>query len=115
MEDRGFDTTVTPEGIAALRVGAAQILPHLNAAKTEDVWVGLRPATPDGLPILGKVPETENLYIATGHFRNGILLAPVTAQLMADCILHGTEPPSAFGMHRFAPRPTEVESLCASN
>ncbi len=59
---------------------AQLLVPELQQSQVEDQWAGLRPATPDGLPVLGETP-LPNFSLATGHFRNGILLAPVTAQL----------------------------------
>jgi glycine oxidase len=77
-------------------------VPDLSQAPFVRAWAGLRPATPDGLPILGPSPIT-GLFLATGHFRNGILLAPVTARLMADLLtgveIRGLEP---FSVDRFA-------------
>ena len=87
VEDAGFDTIVHPSGIAHLRTLAAELLPQLAdeaAAPQVEAWAGLRPATADSLPLLG--PLSQGQFIATGHFRNGILLAPATAAVMADLI-----------------------------
>ena len=100
MADIGFDKTVKVEGMTQLLQAASQLLPDIESWEIVSQWAGLRPATPDGLPILGRTP-LENLFIATGHFRNGILLTPITAQLMADCILDGKEPPQEFSLARF--------------
>jgi glycine/D-amino acid oxidase-like deaminating enzyme len=66
-------------------------------------WAGLRPGSPDGLPIIGRLPGWENVYVATGHFRNGILLGPVTGKLIAQLVTEGrTEIPLApFRVERF--------------
>ena len=90
VEDRGFDTAVEPQAIAALQAAAAELLPALATAPIAETWAGLRPATADGLPILGATgPRT---FIAKGHYRNGILLAPATARVMAQLLLG--EPPT---------------------
>jgi glycine oxidase len=82
---------------------AIALIPELRNAKILEDWAGLRPGTPDALPILGAT-STPGLYVATGHFRDGILLTPITAQLMADVITgvapaHDLMPfsPSRFG------------------
>jgi|SRR5579871_456249 len=92
IEDVGFDKTVHPVDIDRLRTLAADLLPDLAHAPQLEAWAGLRPATPDGLPLLGPIPGQKNQFIATGHYRNGILLAPATAHVMAQ-LLSG-EPPS---------------------
>jgi glycine oxidase len=115
MLHRGFRKDVTVGGMSRLLNAACSLVPELEQYSIEESWAGLRPATPDGLPVLGKAPVLENLYMATGHFRNGILLAPITGQLMADCILKGVAPPDAFCLERFAQHTAESEPLCASN
>ena len=90
VEDVGYDKTVNPEAIENLHRNAANYVPDLGTAKVVASWAGLRPGTPDDLPILGPT-ESPGIFIASGHFRNGILLAPVTAQVMADLIM-GKEP-----------------------
>jgi glycine oxidase len=91
VEDAGFDKTVHPEDIARLRSLAADLLPPLTEAAELEAWAGLRPVTSDGLPLLGHV--TESHLVASGHYRNGILLAPATARAMYQ-LLAG-EAPSA--------------------
>jgi glycine oxidase len=86
VEDAGFDKTVYPADIARLRDLAASLLPPVADATEVETWAGLRPATQDSLPILGRVPNRSNQFIAAGHYRNGILLAPATAQVMAELI-----------------------------
>jgi glycine oxidase len=82
-EEAGFDKRTVPETIQKLRQAALDLVPKLDDARFLSAWAGLRPGTPDGLPILGATP-TPGYFVATGHFRDGIMLAPVTAQLMAQ-------------------------------
>jgi glycine oxidase len=92
VEDVGFDKTVHPSDIARLRVLAAELLPPLADAPQLETWAGLRPATSDGLPLLGQLPNHPHHLLATGHFRDGILLAPATARLITQLLTN--EPPS---------------------
>jgi glycine oxidase len=87
VEDDGFDKTVHPADIAQLRSQAAKLFPPIAEAPEIETWAGLRPSTPDNLPLLGPIPGQENQFIATGHYRNGILLAPATARVMAELIM----------------------------
>jgi glycine oxidase len=87
MEHVGFDKAVTGEGLWSILTAIGRIVP-LAGLRFRRAWAGLRPDTADHLPILG-YGEHENLVFATGHFRNGILLAPITARLIADLILTG--------------------------
>ncbi|HZD95107.1 MAG TPA: glycine oxidase ThiO [Candidatus Sulfotelmatobacter sp.] len=104
VEDVGFDTTVEPSTIESLFKAAVKYLPELEAATVMESWAGLRPGTPDDLPILGAT-GIPHVFIASGHFRNGILLAPITAKIMAEIVTG--KPPSlaidAFAASRFAP------------
>ncbi|WP_213804297.1 FAD-dependent oxidoreductase [Granulicella sp. dw_53] len=86
LEDRGFDKTVHPADIARLHSLASHLLPDLAIAPVLESWAGLRPTTPDGLPLLGAVKDNPRHLLATGHYRNGILLAPVTAHLIAQLL-----------------------------
>lgn len=83
MEHAGFDPSVTQEGIAHVRQVAERLFPALRGAPIRRQWAGLRPATPDGQPLLGPDPTVPNLWYATGHGRNGILLAGITGALLA--------------------------------
>ncbi len=87
IEDAGFDKTIHPSDTAHLRALAAALLPQLADASHLDAWAGLRPATPDGLPLLGTLPNQPNHLIATGHYRDGILLAPATAHVITQLLL----------------------------
>lgn len=104
-EDAGYEAMPTAAGIAGLLQAAGHAIPSLAEAALLESWAGLRPGTPDELPILGPDPDVEGLIYATGHFRNGILLAPVTARIVAD-VAGGGEPESdlsPFGIERFGP------------
>jgi glycine oxidase len=92
VEHVGFERAVTPEGLAHLVNGAIAVLPPLRGRPITRTWCGFRPGTPDDMPVLGPWPGLEGLYVATGHYRNGILLAPATAALMCQAILGGGVP-----------------------
>lgn len=104
VEDAGFDASVTEGGVAALRERAFEIAPSLAGLAVADSWAGLRPYAPDGHPVIGTFPGVANLVVATAHYRNGILLAPLTARILADLIVDGKVAPylDAFGPDRFA-------------
>lgn len=104
VEDVGFRVRTTSQGIASLRAMACSLVPGLRQRETVSEWAGLRPGTPDGLPIIGKLPKRDNVFVATGHFRNGILLAPITGKLMSELILTGKTsiPLDPFSPRRFA-------------
>jgi glycine oxidase len=89
-EEAGFDKRTVPETIQRLRQAAVELVPKLADARMLQAWAGLRPGTPDKLPILGAT-ATPGYFVATGHFRDGILLAPVTAKVMAD-VMTGRAP-----------------------
>ncbi|MDE3840674.1 glycine oxidase ThiO [Bacillus methanolicus] len=86
MAEGQYDKKVTLKGIRDLLTKAETILPNIVEGEWEKAWTGLRPQTPDGLPYMGKHPEIEGLFIAAGHFRNGILLSPITGQWMTELI-----------------------------
>jgi glycine oxidase len=90
-EDVGFDDSVTASAVGQLRDAASQLLPVSRTARFIEARAGLRPATPDELPIVGRSSTMRGVYYATGHYRNGVLLAPLTASLVADLILDGRE------------------------
>ncbi len=89
VEATGFDARVTAGGIHELLHAVLAAAPSLAEFAVTETWAGLRPGTPDGLPFLGATP-VEGFFLATGHYRNGILLAPATARLIADAIETGT-------------------------
>lgn len=89
VEDVGFRKGTTERALSGLRRMAASLIPALARAKVVSSWAGLRPGSPDGMPIIGRFPGKENVYLATGHFRNGILLAPITGTLISDLVLTG--------------------------
>jgi glycine oxidase len=102
VEEAGFDKRTDPGTIKRLHQLALELVPKLRDAKILEDWAGLRPGTPDGLPILGET-AVPGYYVATGHFRDGILLAPVTAQIMTD-VMEGRKPEydlTAFSASRF--------------
>jgi glycine oxidase len=103
VEEAGFDKRTDIETIQKLHRAAVALVPELGNGKILEDWAGLRPRTPDSLPILGTT-ATPGYYVATGHFRDGILLAPITARVMAQ-IIAGNRPEhdlSAFSSDRFA-------------
>lgn len=89
VEDVGFVKGPTPRGIAGLMHAAIDVVPAMADLPLVETWAGFRPGTPDHLPILGTDPDMRGLIHATGHYRNGILLAPITAQCVADLVTHG--------------------------
>ncbi len=92
MEDVGYDKRTTENALSELHDFATGIAPSLADLEIEQSWAGLRPATPDGLPYLDRLPGLENAWIAAGHFRLGLTLAPATAEAMAAWML-GEQPP----------------------
>jgi glycine oxidase len=110
VEERGFDVALTAGGVFELLRDAYEVVPGLAELELEEASVGLRPATPDNGPLLGPGPD-DDVVLAAGHYRNGILLTPITAETIA-AILDGHEPPPVarpFRPDRFSPearRPT---------
>jgi glycine oxidase len=86
MEYVGFQPEVTPEGLGRLLSGLTALYPELDHAKVIRTWAGLRPMTPDGLPIIGAEPRLQGLWYATGHGRNGILLAAITGLIVRQLL-----------------------------
>ena len=103
QEEAGFDTRSTAEGVVDLLTAGLRMLPELAYARMDGVSVGLRPGTPDDMPIIGRVPGYEGIWLATGHFRSGILLSPITGQIIAELITTGKSsfPIDAFSLARF--------------
>ena len=109
VEEKAFDAALTAGGVLTLLEAAWRAVPSIEELPIEEMWVGHRPGSRDDAPILGRGPIDGLLY-ATGHYRNGILLAPVTADAMARLVLEGTVESAIrpFGFERFAPaRATE--------
>ena len=104
VETVGYRKRNTIAAVNRLRSGANSLVPGLALARQRSAWAGLRPGTPDRLPVLGRLPGWENVWVATGHFRNGILLAPITGQIMAEAVVSGRMPVGldAFSPARFA-------------
>jgi glycine oxidase len=93
VEEAGFDERATVAGVRDLLEAACEITPHASTAGFRGARVGLRPATSDDLPVIGASRVLPNLMYATGHYRNGVLLAPLTAQLVADAMLENKVDP----------------------
>ena len=104
VEERGFDATLTAGGLLTLLEAAWRVVPAIEELPIHEMWVGHRPGSRDDAPILGPGP-LDGLVYATGHHRNGILLAPVTADAIARLVLDGTLDPAIrpFGIERFTP------------
>lgn len=104
MERSGFDKKVTASGLKKILSNAIEAVPTLSEAELVDAWSGLRPCPKDGLPLIG-TSNLPGLYIASGHHRNGILLTPETARLLAHAVVVGEDPPelAPFSPTRFGP------------
>jgi glycine/D-amino acid oxidase-like deaminating enzyme len=100
MESVGFESITTTAGIKKVRTAAEEICPTLATNARVDAWAGLRPVTPDMLPIIGPDPEHPSLIYACGHSRNGVLMAPLTGDLIADLV---TESPLSHDLSQFRP------------
>ncbi len=109
VEEKGFDTTVTAGGVHELLREAYRLIPEISELELVETSAGLRPGTPDNAPLIGE-SATPGLLIATGHFRNGVLQAPLTADCVA-ALLAGDEPPidlAPYSPQRFAGSPAEA-------
>jgi len=100
MENAGFVSETTNAGIKKVRTAAEEICPTLSTVEPVTAWAGLRPITPDMLPIIGPDPEHPSLLYACGHSRNGVLMAPLTGDLIADLV---TESPLSHDLSQFRP------------
>jgi glycine oxidase len=107
-ETAGFEKLVTDEASAFLQKMAIEISPFLGGLPVTDHWSGLRPFATDGMPILGDVDGIDDLVIATAHYRNGILLAPITAKLIAERVVDGLK--SEY-LERFSVKRMKAKSL----
>jgi len=98
LEHAGFDKTPTDNALESLKASAVELLPALADAEVVGHWAGLRPGSPEGIPFIGAVPGHEGLWLNCGHYRNGLVLAPASCQLLVDLML-GREPivdPAAY-------------------
>ncbi|MDP9201044.1 MAG: FAD-dependent oxidoreductase [Gemmatimonadota bacterium] len=100
MENVGFDAGTTPEGVKKVRDASEEICPSLALSERTNAWAGLRPVTPDLLPILGVDPERASVIYACGHSRNGVLMAPLTGDIVADLV---TGAPLSHDLSQFRP------------
>jgi glycine oxidase len=102
-EHAGFDKRVTGRGVNAISAHALEIAPLVGELAMVDAWAGLRPRAEDDLPVIGGCAEVPGLFYAAGHYRNGILLAPITGELIAESIVDGIASPllNAFSPDRF--------------
>jgi D-amino-acid dehydrogenase len=96
LELTGTDQGVDARRVDAIVAAARRALPHLASRRTLEVWRGLRPCTPDGLPAIGRAPRVENAVLATGHGMWGLQLAPLTARLVA-ALVSGERPAHDLG------------------
>jgi glycine oxidase len=99
VEEAGFDKHVDADTVQRLHQAAIHVVPEIAQMRIHDAWAGLRPGSPDGLPILGAT-SLPGYYAATGHYRDGIMLAPLTAEVMTQ-LLKGRSPD--FDMTPFSP------------
>lgn len=91
LEETGFDKGITEEAAACLHAVAAKLVPSLGGMPPVSHWAGLRPGSPNGIPFIGRHHAAHNLWVNTGHYRNGLVLAPASAQLLGDLML-GRQP-----------------------
>jgi len=87
LEFVGFEKSTTEDALMELRQAAEQMFPLLAQCEVVNQWAGLRPGTPTGIPYIGEHPQVQGLYLNAGHFRNGVVLGPASARLMADLVL----------------------------
>ncbi len=103
QEEAGYRDKATLEGIAGILSSAIRLVPGVAGAELHKIWAGLRPASPDGAPILGPAPGWEGALLAVGHFRNGILMSAATGKLITDYVTGGEEGPMLpFSLSRFS-------------
>jgi glycine oxidase len=100
VEPAGFDKSLNAYRVRRLQDAAARLIPLFKEAKIAEAWTGLRPGTPDNLPLLGAT-TVPGYFAATGHYRDGILLTPVTAEVMSALILEGK---TLVPLERFSPQ-----------
>ena len=107
-EHAGFDKRVTAAGVQSIVTSALEITPAIAALPLGSTWAGLRPRAADGLPVLGPCAEIAGVFYATGHYRNGILLTPITAELLAGAIIDEEVSPP---LHSFSPDRFQLMSV----
>jgi glycine oxidase len=90
LEDAGFDPVTTQEALARLHESACGLLPELHRQSPINAWSGLRPGSPDNIPVIDRHPDFDNLWIHTGHFRYGVTMTPASSQLLAELMLGET-------------------------
>jgi glycine oxidase len=100
VEEAGFDKRVDPEVVQRLHRASEKVVPEIGQMRIHEAWAGLRPGTPDGLPVMGDTSMT-GYFMATGHYRDGILLAPITAKLMTELL---TGQLTEFDLASFSPQ-----------
>jgi D-amino-acid dehydrogenase len=113
MELSGINERLDRRRVEAIRRNAEAYLPGVSQSGAGEEWVGMRPLTPDGLPLIGRVPGADNLYMATGHAMLGVTLAPATAAVIGELIVDGesTLDLTPFDPGRFSsPRPSKWRS-----
>jgi glycine oxidase len=88
--EAGFEIAITPDGYSQLIAMMKVLAPALLTAPVSENWAGLRPGAKDGLPLMGELPQLPGLWLATGHFRSGIVMAPSTAELMSEALISGS-------------------------
>ena len=103
-EQVDFDSQTTDSGIDTIHAMATSLIPDLKQVPRQSAWAGLRPVSADGMPIIGRLPNWENIYAATGHGRNGILLTPLTSRLLTANVLHNAPVPHILAPERFGDR-----------
>lgn len=108
----GFDRNVTSEGIEGIKEMALEIVPAVRRFSMIDSWANFRPRAQDSLPILGPCDQVEGLFYATGHYRTGILLAPITGEVIANAIVSGAVPPT---LNAFSPSRFEFSRSCLND
>ncbi|MDM5336988.1 glycine oxidase ThiO [Fictibacillus enclensis] len=108
MRTGTYDRKVTAEAVGQLLDGAIKVVPGIRNGEWEKAWSGFRPQTPDGLPYMGKHPNHSNIYFAAGHFRNGILLSPITGQWITELVCGRKEEQS---LNEFAPERFVLEQM----
>ena len=112
VEDVGFDKSVTASAVSDLRKSAAEIAPALGNEEVVESWAGLRPFAADGFPVIGALDGLNGVFVATAHYRNGILLAPISAKILAENIVAGITSPylDLFGPQRMLERKSNAKA-----